>query len=458
MANKKIVVIGSGPGGYVSAIRAAQLGADVAVLEKGFSGGVCLNSGCIPTKSLLYSAGALNMMKNAGELGIHVENVRPDFEKIEKRKNEAVSRLRKGVEYLLKKNGVRLVRGKGVLREKGKVVVEAESGAGEELGCDAVIIATGSVPAMPRVFGHDGRRIITSNEALNVSSVPETVLIVGAGAIGLEFACIYSAFGAKTTVVEMMEQILPGEDNEIAGVLEKSLKSRGVDIITGDSVKEISAGESGVSAVLASGKEISAGVCLVAAGRTPSRDGIELESLAVNDRGFFIVNERMETGEPGIYAIGDAAGGWLLAHKASAEGIVAAENACGLDSAMDYRSVPKCVYTFPETASAGISEAEAREQGMKVKSGKFPFSALGKAVVSGETGGLVKFVIEEETHEILGVQIVGPHATELISEISLAMRLEALPEDIAEAVHPHPTLSESVMEAARAVMGAGIHS
>lgn len=458
MAGKKIIVIGSGPGGYVSAIRAAQLGADVAVVEKGFAGGVCLNSGCMPTKSLLYSAGALNMMKNSGELGIHIENFRPDFVQIEKRKNDAVARLRKGVEYLLRKNGVKLVRGRGILKEKGKVAVEGDSGGSEEISCDSVIIATGSVPAVPPVFKYDGKTVITSNEALDVSSIPEKLLIVGAGAIGLEFACIYSAFGAEVAVVEMMEQILPGEDSEIASVLAKSLKARGIEIITGDSVKEISARGGGVSAVLGSGREIPAGKCLVAAGRTPSREGIELDSIGVCERGFFKVNERMETSEAGIYAIGDAAGGWLLAHKASAEGIAAAENACGMESEVDYRTVPRCVYTFPEIASAGITEAEAKERGMKVESGKFPFSALGKAVVNGDTEGMVKFVVDAESREILGAQIAGAHATELISEISLAIRLEALPEDVAAAVHPHPTLSESIMEAARVVMGAGIHS
>lgn len=457
MAGKKIVVIGSGPGGYVSAIRAAQLGADVTVVEKGFTGGVCLNWGCMPTKSLLYSAGALNMINAAGELGINVENVKPDFARIEKRKNDAVASLRKGVEYLLKKNGVKLAGGRGVLKERGKVVVEADSGGKEEISCDSVIIATGSVPSLPPVFKYDGKRIITSNEALNIERIPKKILVVGAGAIGVEFACIYRAFGSDVTIVEMLDQVLPGEDPEIARVLAKSLEARGIEIITGDSVGEISAGEGGVASVLNSGGRISADVCLVAAGRRPSTDGIELGSVKMDEKGFIAVNERMEASGAGVYAIGDAAGGWLLAHKASAEGIAAAENACGLDSKVEYRTVPRCVYSFPETASVGLTETEAREKGINVQSGKFPFSALGKAVVNGETEGLCKIVADASTGEILGAQIAGPHATELISEVSLAIGMEALPEDIASAVHPHPTLSEVISEAARVLLGSGIH-
>ncbi len=457
MDKRKIVVIGSGPGGYVAAIRAAQLGADVTVIEKSFVGGVCLNWGCMPTKSLLYSANALETVKKAAELGIDVGEFSPNLEKIEKRKNEAVLKLRKGVEYLLKKNGVKLVQAEAELSRAGKVSIKKTDGSADEISYDKLIIATGSVPAMPPVFKYDGKTVITSNEALSVREMPEKLLIVGAGAIGLEFACIYNALGSKVVIVEMMDQILPGEDREIAGVLQKSLEKRGIEIITKDSVKTLSSIEKGVSAVLDSGRELSAGICLVAAGRVPSVGAIKLDSIAFDDKGFIKVDEKMQTSQEGVYAIGDAAGGWLLAHKASAEAFVAAENACGLDVIMNYASVAKCVYTFPEAASVGLTQAGAESLGREVKTGKFPFSALGKAVVNDETEGLVKFVADAQTHEILGVQIVGAHATELISEISLAIGMEAITEDVASAVHPHPTLSESLMEAARAVLGFAVH-
>lgn len=457
---KRIVIIGAGPGGYVAAIRAAQLGADVTVVESGSIGGTCLNRGCIPTKALLSSVSVLRQIRSAGKFGINVEKVEPDLARMVSRANKIVGELKQGIEFLFKKNGVNLVKGRGEVAEPGKVKVNGQNGSVQEIDAEAIIIAVGSVSAMPGIFPYDGKKVITSTEALGLTEVPEKLLVVGGGAIGLEFACIFSGVGADVTVIEMMEQLLPGEDTEVAEQLSKSLKRQEINIITGVRVEGIKVGEqTGVSAKLSSGEELNADKVLVAIGRVPDTKDIGVQGLNILDeKGFIKVDEKMETSVPGIYAVGDAVGGLLLAHKASEEGIVAVENALGLGGAkMDYSAVPRCIFTQPEVASVGVSEEKAKQQGVEVKVGKFPFTALGKARVAAETEGMVKVITDASSGEILGIYVIGPHATDLIGEATLAMKLEATPEDIGSTIHAHPTFAEAIKEASLAVDGKAIH-
>ena len=458
-SDRKVVVIGAGPGGYVAAIRAAQLGAEVTVIEKGSLGGTCLNVGCIPTKALLSSVSVLSQIRSAEKFGIKVGQVEPDFPAIISRAKKIVGDLNKGVDFLFKKNGVKLIRGRGGIIEPGKVSVTGESASAEELEADAIIVAVGSVPAMPEVFPFDGKTVITSNEALGLADVPERLLVVGGGAIGVEFACIFSALGANVSLVEMMPQLLPGEDAEIAEELGKSLKRQGIDVYTGVKLQEIGRGQDKeIVARLFSGDELKADVVLVAVGRVPDTGNIGAEGLNLLDEKSFIrVDEKMLTSAAGIYAVGDAVGGMLLAHKASEEGVAAAENAMGLDAKMDYGIIPRCIFTQPEIACVGLSEETARAEGKELKIGKFPFSALGKARASGKTEGMVKIISDAATDEILGVHIIGAGATDLIGEAALAMKLEATAEDIAGTVHPHPTFGEALKEASLAVDGKAIH-
>lgn len=458
-SDKKVIVIGAGPGGYVAAIRAAQLGAEVTVIEKGSLGGTCLNVGCIPTKALLSSVSVLRQIRTAGEFGINVGKVEPDFPGIVSRAKKIVEELSKGIGFLFKKNGVKLIRGRGEVIEPGKVRVTSESASAEEFEADAIIVAVGSVPAMPELFPFDGKTVITSNEALGLADVPDRLLVVGGGAIGVEFACIFSALGANVNLVEMMPQLLPGEDAEVAEELGKSLKCREIDVYTGVKLQEIGRGQDkGISARLSSGDELKADMVLVAVGRVPDTVNIGAERLnLLDEKGFIRVDEKMLTSAAGIYAVGDAVGGMLLAHKASEEGVAAAENAMGLDAKMDYGIIPRCIFTQPEIACVGVSEETARAEGKELKIGKFPFSSLGKARASGETEGMVKIISDAATDEILGIHIIGAGATDLIGEAALAMKLEATAEDIAGTIHPHPTFGEALKEASLAVDGKAIH-
>ncbi len=459
----KIVVIGAGPGGYVAAIRAAQLGSEVMVIEKKELGGTCLNVGCIPTKALLASAELLSAINNASKFGITVGEVSPKLPEMMARKEKIVGGLRKGIEYLFKSRKIALLKGVGKILEPGKVEVVKGDGSKDEVSADRIIIATGSGPARPKIFPFDGEKVITSDEALSLKEVPESLLIVGAGAIGVEFACIFASLGTKVTVVEMLAQSIPTEDSEIARELEKSLKRRGIKIYTGTKIEKVEVtGSAGtpklkVESTLSSGEKIEVEKVLVAVGRKLNSEGLEEIGLRL-DGGRVMANERMETNIPNIYAIGDVAGGLLLAHKASAEGIVAAENASGHNSAMDYRVVPTCIFTSPEVASVGLTEKKAEEAGHKLKVGKFPFRALGKAHAMGEVDGLIKIIADASSDEILGVHIVGPHATDLIAEAALAMKTEVTAEELGNTIHAHPTLAEGLMEAAHAVHAMAIHS
>lgn len=468
----KIVIIGAGPGGYVAAIRAAQLGSEVTVIEKSELGGTCLNVGCIPTKALLACVALLSAINNAGKFGITVGEVSPKLSEMMARKEKIVSGLRKGIEYLFKSKNIALVRGVGKILGHGKVEVVKEDESKEEISADRIIIATGSEPARPKIFPFDGERVITSSEALSLKEVPESLLIVGAGAIGVEFACIFASLGTKVTIVEMLAQAIPTEDSEIAREVEKCLKRKRIGIYTGTKIEKVEAthsagrrshpfrgtSKSKVESTLSSGEKIETEKVLVAVGRKLNSESLGLESIGVKtEKGRILINDKMETNVPSIYAIGDVAGGLLLAHKASAEGIVAAENASGQDSVMDYKVVPSCIFTSPEVASVGLTEKKAEESGHKLKLGKFPFRALGKAHAIGEVDGLIKIIADAQSDEILGVHIVGPHATDLVAEAALAMKAEVTAEELGRTIHAHPTLSEGLMEAAHAVHGMAIH-
>lgn len=453
-----LTVVGGGPGGYVAAIRAAQLGLRVVLVERDRLGGVCLNEGCIPTKALLASVHVLESIGRAGEYGISVGDPRVDLPAVFERKDAIVARLRGGVEKLLKKRDIVVVKGEGALLEPG--VVRVREAEGERLlESSSVILATGSTPIVPPAFGYDGKRIITSTEALSMVDLPETLIVIGTGAVGCEFAGFYSAIGVEVVLLEMLPEILPGEDASAVRLLKRALKKRGVDIRTGVMVESLTPGDTRIRAELSEGEPIEAAVALLAMGRRPAveeewivESGIEIESGAV------AVNNHMETSLEGVYAIGDLVGGWLLAHVASREGIVAASCAAGRDLAMDYRAVPRCTFTHPEIASVGITEAEAAERGLDVDVGRFPFSALGKALAEGESTGFAKVIAESGSGRVVGGVVVGANASVLVHEIGIAIANDLSAEDIAAVIHAHPTLSESVMEAAEAVLGVAIHT
>jgi len=455
-----IVVIGAGPGGYVAAIRAAQLGAKVAVIEKDEVGGTCLNRGCIPTKTLTYGAEVLNHVRRAAEFGISTGEVTVDFGRLMERKNKVVSQLVTGVNYLIKKNKIDLIKGTARMQAPGNVGVTAAGGEETILTAENIIIATGTEPALISNLGYDGELVLTSNEALNIESIPEKFLVIGGGVIGCEFACIFNALGSKVTVLEVMPTVLPVVDKEVAKTMQGLLKRQGITVKTKANILEVKKSAGVVTAVLESGEEIAAGRALISVGRTMNSRGLGLEEagVAVGRRGEIIVNDKLETSVPGIYAIGDITGKVQLAHVASAQGLVAVDNILGRPRVMDYRVVPNCIFTCPEVAGVGLTTQEAQEKGIAMKSGKFPFIASGKAKAMGETDGFVKILADPESDQVLGVHIVGPHATDLIAEAALAIRMKVTVKQLTETIHAHPTLSEAVLEAAEAVHGMSIHT
>ncbi len=454
----KVVVIGGGPGGYVAAIRAAQLRAPVALVEKGNVGGTCLNRGCIPTKALTSGIEVIHAVRRAAEFGIINREVSVDFGRLMERKNQVVGRLVQGVEFLLKKNKVDLVRGTARLVGRGKVAVEGPEGA-RELQAENIILATGTEPALNKAFGYDGETVLTSDQALDLAEVPPRFLIVGGGVIGCEFACIFSALGSKVTVVELMPTILPLMDREVARQMQGLLKRQGINVKTGTKIQEVRKQKDRVLAILEGGEEIEADKVLISIGRVMNLKGLGLEEagVALGERGEVVVDDRMETSVPGIYAVGDITGKIQLAHVASAQGLVAADNIMGRRRVMDYRVVPVCIFTRPEAAGVGMTSQEAESNGIKVKSGKFNFVASGKAQAMGETDGFVKVLADPDTDRILGVHIIGPRATDLIAEAAVAMRAGFTVKQLAETIHAHPTLAETLMEASGAVHGMSIH-
>jgi dihydrolipoamide dehydrogenase len=456
----KIVVIGGGPGGYVAAIRAAQLNNEVTLIEKEELGGTCLNRGCIPTKALIQSANALWEAKRGEVFGVQVQKISLDFPSVIKRKEKVVKQLVSGVQFLIKKNKVKVIKGIATIIDPKTVRIADK---GEEVKTDSVIIATGSVPSIIPVEGIDSEGVIDSNQALQMQELPASIAIVGGGVIGIEFAQIFHRMGVAVTVIEMMPHILPTEDSDLAQMLESILRKEGVKIFTSATVKKISTGEKGGKVVSFAAKEGTSekvvDKVLIAVGRSPETSNLGLEKLEIEtNKGSIVVNGRMQACIPGVYAIGDVIGGVMLAHSASAEGKCAAENASGISSTMDYRAVPRCIYTTPEIACVGLTELRARkEYGDSVRIGKFPLLGNSKALILDDTSGFVKVIVEAKYGEVLGIEIVGPHATELIGEAVLGMRLEATFNDFASAIHAHPTVSESIMEAALNVEGKAIH-
>ena len=454
-----VVIIGSGPGGYVAGIRAGQLGMKVAVVEKDpFIGGTCTHRGCIPTKALLENADIYDKVQKAKEFGITVGDVRLDFKAGQDRKQAVVDKNAKGIEFLFKKNKVERITGFGKLVDKNTIDVD-----GKTITAKNIILAMGSVPKdLPHIKA-DGKRIINSDHILQLAEVPKSLLVIGAGAVGCEFASIFSRFGAKTTIVEVMPQLLPIEDEEIAKEFTRLMKKKGIDVFTEAKVDACEVTESGVKTTLTfKGKQqtIETDLVLSATGRRAVTEncGLEKTKVKVDPRGMIEVDQFMRTAEPNIYAIGDIVPTPALAHVASAEGILAIEHMKGLEvRPLNYDHVPNCTYTEPEVASVGLTEKKAKERGYDVKVGKFPFTANSKARILGEAGGLVKIVADKKYDEFLGLHIVGPRATELIVEGCSALELEATAESIAKTIHAHPTLSEAMMEAAEDVLGHSIH-
>lgn len=459
-----VIVIGSGPGGYIAAIRASQLGLKTAIVERDRLGGICLNWGCIPTKALLKNAEYMHFLNHASDFGFSFDNLSVDFQRVIKRSREVADANSNGVSFLMKKNNITVVSGWGVVQGKGQVEVrDADGNPTQQLSCRAIILATG---ARPRVFPGievDFKRVITSTEAMLQEKLPSSMIIMGAGAIGVEFAYFYNAFGTKVTIVEMQPNIMPIEDEDASKEVARAFKKRKVELLTEHRVISAKTVGEGVEVVVedknGNQKTLNADLALNAVGVTGNIEGIGLEKLGIEVvRGHINVDKFMQTNVEGIYAIGDVVGAPWLAHVASAEGVVAAEHIAGHHTpGMDYSNIPGCTYCQPQVASVGMTEKAARAAGYELKIGKFPFKASGKARAIGETDGFVKLVIDAKYGEILGAHIVGSEATEMIAELGLARSLEATGESVFRTIHAHPTLSEAVMEAAADAYGEALN-
>jgi dihydrolipoamide dehydrogenase len=458
-----VTVIGSGPGGYVAAIRAAQLGLRTAVVEKDAAlGGTCLHVGCIPTKALLHTADVLETARDAARFGVTTGKVVLDLDAMHKYRTDVIRRQAKGVEYLMKKNNITVLAGHGRMKGSGRVEITPANGTRQAIATRQVILAMGSAAKLLPGLKVDGRRVVTSTEALTLPAVPKTMLVLGAGAVGVEFASIYARFGSTVTIVEMLPRVLPIEDEEISAEMQKALKKRGIEARVGTKVEDVKVGEREVEVKVSSPKgseTLKAEVLLVAVGRRPVTEDAGLDTTKVAlDRGFVKVDPMMRTSEPSIYAIGDIVPTAMLAHLASHEGIVAAEAIAGRKPRpINYDHVPNATYCEPQVASIGLTEAAAKARGHQVKIGRFPFPPLGKGRILNAQEGFVKLVGAEKYDELLGVHIIGPDATELIAEGGIALQLEATVEDLHEAIHAHPTLSEAMGEAALALHARGIH-
>ena len=463
MSDYDVIVLGSGPGGYVAAIRCAQLGMRTAIVERDELGGVCLNWGCIPSKSLIRNAEVLNLIKDADIYGISFDNLKFDFQHAQERSRQVVNRLTTGVGFLMRKNSVEHITGEASFVNAQTIEIKPNSGDPiKTVTADRVIIATGArqrdLPTLP--IDHDV--VITSRNALEMSEVPNEVIIVGGGATGVEFAYVWNSYGTKVTILELMDRLVPNEDEEISHLLEKSLHSQGIEFRTGVTVEgiDVAMGSANVMIVDDGNTEtISAEKVLVAVGVQGNSDNIGLQNTGVaTDRGFISIGENMETNVSGIFAVGDVTGRMLLAHVASAQAVTVAEYIAGLDpQPLDYSLMPRAIYCKPQVASFGLTEVQAIEQGLSVNIGRFPFTASGKAIALGETEGMVKLVVDDEIGEIIGAHMIGSEVTELLGELSMAKLLEGTSTELGWLVRPHPTISEIVKEAALDTMGEAIH-
>ncbi|MEZ5331587.1 MAG: dihydrolipoyl dehydrogenase [Thermoanaerobaculia bacterium] len=459
---RDLIVLGSGPGGYVAAIRAGQLGLDVAIVEKDPKfGGTCLHRGCIPTKALLHTAGLLEDTRHAADFGVDVGGVSLDLGRAQSYKNDVVSKNARGIEALFKKYKVEGLHGRGRLTGAHEVTVERD-GESAVYRAKHILVATGSVPRDIPPAPTDGTRIVNSDHILELREVPESLIVLGAGAVGTEFASIYASFGSKVTLVELLPRVLPIEDADVSKELTRQLKKRGIQVMTGAKLTSARTTDGGVKVQIETDdmeESMDASMLLVAVGRAPVTSDLGLEALGVElEKGYVQVNGTMQTAVPHIYAIGDIVPTPWLAHVASAEGILAVEHMAGRDvRPLNYDLVPSVTYCEPEVGSVGLTEEEARERGHDVAVGKFPFTALGKAAILGKTAGFVKIVRETRYDQVLGVHILGAHATDLIAEACVALQLETTTEELFRTIHAHPTLSEAMAEAAHAATGHAIH-
>ncbi|MBK5241086.1 dihydrolipoyl dehydrogenase [Clostridium sp.] len=455
----EITIIGGGPAGYVAAIRSAQLGAKVVLIEESNLGGVCLNSGCIPTKALLKTSEVSRDFKKSKEFGIDSNISSINWNTSNERKNRVVKNLNMGLEHMLPAKGIMVLKGSGYIKDPKRILVSTVDGE-IEVSTRKIIITTGSRPLIPKINGIDHTGVITSNEALNLTEIPKSIVIIGGGAIGLEFATMFSSAGSKVTIIEMKDKILPNENMEISTALLKIMKRQGINFKLSSSVKEIKQSENELEVVYIEKDSESSVLCenvLVAIGRKLNSTCEEFKNLGLTmENGAIVVNENMETNISGIYAAGDVIGGRLLAHLAFTEGKVAAENALGIDSRVNYNAIPACVYTHPEVASVGINEEQAEGLHMEIKVGRFDFRNNGRALTLGEREGFVK-VITDSDNTIIGCQILGVNASEIISEITLAITLKAKADVLADMIHPHPSLGEAIWEACADVLGRSLH-
>jgi dihydrolipoamide dehydrogenase len=462
--NFDVVVIGAGPAGYVAAIRAAQLKQKVAIVDKQWLGGVCLNVGCIPSKSLLKNAEVAHTLRERGkDFGFSFDNLKLDYGVAVKRSRQNSDRLTKGVGFLMRKNNIAVFMGEAKFQAKDTITVTDKDGKATELKAKNIILATGATAAVPGAWKVDGEKVVTYLEAILQEKLPKNVIVIGSGAIGVEFSTVWSSYGVEVTIVEMLPRLVPLEDEEVSKELKKEFEKRGIKCLVGNKVESVEATKNGVKVkVSAEGKEttLEADQALVAIGFRPNSKGFGLEEVGVklNERGMVEINEKMQTSVPNIYAIGDVTGKLMLAHVGSAMGIIAAENIAGVETiTLDYEMMPRATYCQPQVASFGLTEAQAKERGYSIKIGRFPFQANGKALGLGDYAGWAKIVVDEKYGEILGAHMIGPEVTELLPELTLAHLMELTPHEIARNVHAHPSLSEVLMEAAHGAEGNPIH-
>lgn len=461
MARFQLVVLGGGPAGYTAAIRGAQLGGRVLLVEKERVGGVCLNKGCIPTKTILETARLLQLLKKSAEYGVEVGSFNLDFKRLASRRRSVVEKLVSGIEYLLESWEVKVVRGEGKIKDYKNVIVKLENGNTETYQYENLIIATGSKPSELKVSGVDGGGLVTSDEAVVLEEYPEKILIVGGGAVGVELAAIFSSLGLKVALVEIMPRILPLEDRDISNYMNRILRRNGVKVHVSSKLSKVKVSGDSKKAIIETPRGIveeEYDLGIVAIGRRPAIEGLGLENVNVETRdGKIVVDEHMRTSNPKIYAAGDVVGGYMFAHVAFQEAIVAVENIFGVGSKIDYSAVPRCIYSTPEIACVGLSEDEALKSGHEVSVGKFQIAASGRGLTLGETLGFIKAIVDARSNTILGVHAIAPNASEIISEYTLSLKLKLKVEDIKDTIHPHPTISEAFKEAVLDTRGEAVH-